>query len=114
MALEPDPCPCHVELIAREPARNIHRRYAIEATPDLFGAIVVRTAWGRIGARGQEKIVSFVAIEDARYFDHAGVDRQVTGRGDLDLQQDTGARRRLPHRPHRRLSGAAGRPPPGR
>ena len=78
MALEPDLCPCHVELIARDPASNIHRRYAIEAAPDLFGAIVVRTAWGRIGARGQEKTVSFVAIDDAQRHVRATLRRRAT------------------------------------
>lgn len=78
MALEPGPCPCHVELIARDPARNIHRRYAVEASPDLFGAIVVRTAWGRIGARGQEKTVSFAAIEDAQRHVRATLRRRAT------------------------------------
>lgn len=78
MALEPDPCPCHVELIARDPARNIHRRYAIEASADLFGAIVVRTAWGRIGARGQEKTVSFFAIDDAQRHVRATLRRRAT------------------------------------
>lgn len=76
MAVEPTHC--HVALIARDPARNIHRRYAIEASPDLFGAIVVRTAWGRIGARGQEKTVSFVAIEDAQRHVRATLRRRAT------------------------------------
>lgn len=78
MAVEAAPCPCHIELIARDPARNIHRRYAIEASPDLFGAIVVRTAWGRIGARGQEKTVSFDAIEDAERHVRATLRRRAT------------------------------------
>ena len=41
----PDP----VELVAVDPARNIRRRYAIVASVDLFGMIVVETRWGRIG-----------------------------------------------------------------
>lgn len=78
MAVEAAPCPCHVELIARDPARNIHRRYAIEANPDLFGAIVVRTSWGRIGARGQEKTVSFDVIEDAERHVRGTLRRRAT------------------------------------
>ena len=78
MAVEAPPCPCHVELIARDPARNIHRRYAIEVSPDLFGAIVIRTAWGRIGARGQEKTVSFDATEDAERHVRATLRRRAT------------------------------------
>jgi predicted DNA-binding WGR domain protein len=48
-----------IELIARNPARNIHRRYRILASIDLFGSIIVETRWGRIGAAGQHKIRSF-------------------------------------------------------
>src|SRR3546814_19730678 len=48
-----------IELIARNPARNIHRRYSILASIDLFGSIIVETRWGRIGAAGQHKIRSF-------------------------------------------------------
>jgi len=48
-----------LELIARNPARNIHRRYSILASIDLFGSIIVETRWGRIGAPGQRKIRSF-------------------------------------------------------
>ncbi len=51
----PDP----VELVARDPARNIHRRYSIAASFDLFGMIVVETRWGRIGARGQAQRHAF-------------------------------------------------------
>ena len=45
-----------LELIARNPARNIHRRYGILASVDLFGAVIVETHWGRIGAAGQHKV----------------------------------------------------------
>lgn len=48
-----------IELIALDPARNVRRRYAICITPDLFGAYIVETSWGRIGARGQSKRFSF-------------------------------------------------------
>jgi predicted DNA-binding WGR domain protein len=51
--------PDTIELIALDPARNIRRRYAIVASIDLFGAIVVETRWGRIGTRGQLKRLSF-------------------------------------------------------
>ena len=44
--------PDSVELVALDPARNIRRRYAIVASVDLFGMIVVETCWGRIGAAG--------------------------------------------------------------
>src|SRR3546814_3269013 len=48
-----------VELAAFDPARNVRRRYAISITPDLFGAYIVETRWGRIGTRGQSKCFSF-------------------------------------------------------
>lgn len=49
----------NIELIARNPGRNIHRRYSILASIDLFGSVIVETRWGRIGAAGQHKIRSF-------------------------------------------------------
>jgi len=58
-----------IELAALDPARNIRRRYAICVTPDLFGAYIVETSWGRIGARGQCKRFSFP--------DRAGAERHV-------------------------------------
>lgn len=57
-----------VELTARNPARNIHRRYGILASVDLFGAVIVETHWGRIGAAGQHKVRSFAhGVEADRY-----------------------------------------------
>ena len=57
-----------LELIARNPARNIHRRYCIVASVDLFGAVIVETRWGRIGAAGQHKVRSFAhGAEADRY-----------------------------------------------
>src|SRR3546814_9564714 len=56
------PCPAlftPIELVALDAARNIRRRYEIRASPDLFGAVIVETRWGRIGARGQCKRLSF-------------------------------------------------------
>jgi predicted DNA-binding WGR domain protein len=51
--------PHMIELIALDPVRNIRRRYAIMASIDLFGAILVETRWGRIGTRGQAKRLAF-------------------------------------------------------
>lgn len=48
-----------IELIALDVARNIRRRYEILVSPDLFGAVIVEMRWGRIGARGQCKRLSF-------------------------------------------------------
>jgi predicted DNA-binding WGR domain protein len=51
--------PNSIELAAIDSARNIRCRYAIVTSVDLFGAIIVETHWGRIGARGQAKVLSF-------------------------------------------------------
>lgn len=58
-----------IDLIAFDAARNIRRRYAISVTPDLFGAYIVETSWGRIGTRGQCKRFAFP--------DRAGAERHV-------------------------------------
>lgn len=60
-----------LELVAVDPARNINRRYAIEVSEDLFGAMIVETAWGRIGGWSAAKRVSFT--------DRAGAERVVAG-----------------------------------
>lgn len=92
MEVAPAPVPFSVELSARDPARNLHRRYAIDASADLFGAIVVRTAWGRIGTRGQEKTVSFDTIEDAQRHVRSAIRRRATSpkRNGVAYQVDTG------------------------
>jgi predicted DNA-binding WGR domain protein len=43
-----------------DPARNMRRFYRLEILPDLFGGVILKREWGRIGARGQSK---------ARWFD---------------------------------------------
>lgn len=48
--------------------RNVARRYAIATSADLFGATIVQFAWGRIGARGQSRTVSFVDQAEADRF----------------------------------------------
>lgn len=60
-----------LELVAVDHARNINRRYSVEVTEDLFGALIVETAWGRIGGWTVAKRVSFA--------ERAGADRVVAG-----------------------------------
>ena len=60
-----------LELIAVDHAHNINRRYSVEVSEDLFGALIVETAWGRIGGWTAAKRVSFV--------DRAGADRVAIG-----------------------------------
>jgi predicted DNA-binding WGR domain protein len=62
------PLPRHIHLQAVDHARNIARDYQIETTPDLFGHIIVSLHWGRIGTRGQSRVMSFVAEGPARRF----------------------------------------------
>jgi predicted DNA-binding WGR domain protein len=37
----------------RDPDRNMHRFYALQVLPTLFGNWALRTEWGRIGSAGQ-------------------------------------------------------------
>ena len=53
------PLPDPIELVAMDTARNIRRRYRIDMTVDLFGMFIVDLRWGRIGAHGQGKRLSF-------------------------------------------------------
>jgi predicted DNA-binding WGR domain protein len=54
-----------LELTARDPARNINRRYAIEASIDLFGAHLVETSWGRAGTWGQSRRFAYDSAAEA-------------------------------------------------
>jgi predicted DNA-binding WGR domain protein len=38
------------------PERNLHRFYALEVVPNLFGAWSLIRSWGRIGTPGQQRI----------------------------------------------------------
>ncbi|MCE3519989.1 WGR domain-containing protein, partial [Escherichia coli] len=54
-----------VELVAIDAERNIRRRWRIAAYRDLFGAVIVETGWGRIGATGRVLVRSFAEEADA-------------------------------------------------
>jgi predicted DNA-binding WGR domain protein len=54
-----------LELVARDLARNINRRYAIEHSVALFGVHLVETSWGRYGSWGQSKRHAFDDLADA-------------------------------------------------
>ena len=49
-----------LELVAVDHARNINRRYSVEVSEDLFGALIVETAWGRIGGWTAAKRIGVV------------------------------------------------------
>ena len=72
------PAPLHRHLIleAKDEGRNVARRYWIRVSPDLFGATIVECGWGRIGAVGQERRLSFADTEGARRFVRAIVRRR--------------------------------------
>ena len=55
-------------LEAVDARRNIARRYMITQSNDLFGHMIVEYRWGRIGARGQGRAVSFAQPEEAKRF----------------------------------------------
>jgi predicted DNA-binding WGR domain protein len=55
-------------LEARDPPRNIARRYVIAVSNDLFGAAIVQYSWCRIGTRGQRRNVSFPNRSEADQF----------------------------------------------
>ncbi|MDJ0276758.1 WGR domain-containing protein [Sphingomonas sp. 2R-10] len=48
-----------IELVARNPARRIHRRWRVAAMRDLFGTLLIETQWGRIGSSGQRLVRAF-------------------------------------------------------
>lgn len=55
----PSPFPALLRLEARDPQRNIARRYSIAVSTDLLGATLVDLSWGRIGAGGQHRRHAF-------------------------------------------------------
>jgi predicted DNA-binding WGR domain protein len=57
-----------VELEARDPARNVWRRYAVSAAPDLFGTWLVEVNFGRIGAPGRTRATAYPDETSARAF----------------------------------------------
>lgn len=95
-----------IELVALDPARNIRRRYEIFVSRDLFGAFIVEMRWGRIGARGQGKRLSFA--------DPASAERHVAAtlrrRGTAPTRIGVPYRLLSPCAPHPSLAMSAGSP----
>ena len=50
----------------RQPEDNLFRFYRLELDRDLFGAWCVTRNWGRIGTRGQSRLLSFATRAEAR------------------------------------------------
>ena len=44
-----------IVLHKHEPERNLHRFYALQIAPNLFGAWSLVRHWGRIGTSGQQR-----------------------------------------------------------
>jgi predicted DNA-binding WGR domain protein len=52
-----------IKLTRTDPARNMHRFYALQLTATLFGEWAFVAEWGRIGAAGQVQERVFAAPE---------------------------------------------------
>ena len=74
-----------IELQAVDPERNIARRYVICTASDLFGAIVVELRWGRIGARGTARSLSFERSDLALRFVNAVLARRASARSRIGV-----------------------------
>ena len=61
----PGPTIKPVRLIRIRPDRRERRFYRLEIVTDLFGTILLRRCWGRIGTDGQHKSQAFADIAAA-------------------------------------------------
>jgi predicted DNA-binding WGR domain protein len=48
-----------VLLVRRDPARAMHRFYAMQVARDLFGGWALLRKWGRVGSPGQMRTISY-------------------------------------------------------
>lgn len=55
-----------VTMLRIEPEKNMRRFWSISLVTDLFGAIHLHRAWGRIGSRGSGKLYPFPSVGEAR------------------------------------------------
>jgi predicted DNA-binding WGR domain protein len=81
----PPALPIRLHLQAIDPARNIARRYAIEASADLFGHFIVDLQWGRIGTKGQSRTLSFAQAQDASRFVRQTLNRRASAKKRLGV-----------------------------
>jgi hypothetical protein len=54
-----------IRLEAHDAAQNIHRRYEIARSPDLFGWTLVELRWGRVGSELRAKVLATPTVEAA-------------------------------------------------
>jgi predicted DNA-binding WGR domain protein len=80
-----------IELERRVPERNMARFYVLEIEIDLFGAVLARRRWGRIGVSEQSRSVAFTAESDA-WAELRRLEQTKRRRGyiDRDPQSQTG------------------------
>lgn len=75
----------HLIMEARDPRRNIARRYEITHSLDLFGVSIVEYAWGRIGTKGQSRRAVFQNTADAHKFVTQLLRRRATAKKRIGL-----------------------------
>lgn len=59
---------------------NLARYYHLQVTPTLFGDIALVRCWGRIGTRGQAKVMTFATPEAAAHM-YEAIKRRKLRRG---------------------------------
>ncbi len=59
---------------------NLARYYRLQVRPTLFGEISLTRAWGRIGTRGREKVMTF-ATEETAAREYEAIKRRKLRRG---------------------------------
>jgi predicted DNA-binding WGR domain protein len=72
-----------IELERKVAARNMARFYVLEIERDLFGAILARRRWGRIGTMGRSLERPFSTVEEAQA-DLARLERSKRRKGYVD------------------------------
>ena len=60
-----NPCPVPIRLTRVDPALNMARFYEASVQPTLFGEVALMRRWGRIGARGQQRMVTWADEQQA-------------------------------------------------
>lgn len=54
-----------IRLEAHDAARNIHRRYEVARSPDLFGWTLIELRWGRAGSELRSKVLAAPTVDAA-------------------------------------------------
>ncbi|MGV8952640.1 MAG: WGR domain-containing protein [Cypionkella sp.] len=67
-----------------DPSRNMARYYGLSIQPTLFGGSSVVREWGRIGTKGQRKIVLLDTLEQAERIKQR-IERSKRRRGYLNV-----------------------------